>query len=149
MSLSEQLNQDFKEAYKARDEVRVAVLRLLRTGIKNKEVELRRKLEDKEILGVVSSQVKQRQEAISQFEQGGRPDLVEREKAELAVLEALQPPQLSAAEIEAAAAEIIEEVGARSVKDMGRVMKTFMERYAGRVDGKVVNQAVKEKLSAL
>ena len=149
MSLYEKLDQDFKGALKAREEVRVSVLRILRTAIKNKEVEVRRKLDEGEILSLIKSQVKQRIDSISQFEKGGREDLVEREKAELAFIESYLPTQLTREEIERAAAELIDELEAKSMKDMGRVMKTLMSRYAGQVDGKVAGELVKQRLSAL
>ena len=148
MSLYEELDQSFKSALKKRDDIRVSVLRLIRTAIKNKEVQARRKLEDKEILSLISTQTKQRREAIDQFEQGGRTDLVKREKAELEILQSYLPQQLDLTEIEAAVAGIIDEEGAQSMKDMGRVMKIFMARYAGQADGKMVNEVVKDKLSS-
>jgi len=149
VSLYEKLNQDFKTALKARDEVRVAVLRMLKAAIKNKEVQARRKLEEKEILGVITSQTKQRRDSIAQFEEGGRADLVEREKVELAVLEGYLPSQLDRAGIETAVDELVEEIGVESMKDMGRVMKTFTSRYAGQADNRVVSEVVKQKLAAL
>lgn len=147
MALSEQLNQDFKTALKAKDEVRVATLRMLKTAIKNQEVQNRRPLEDQEILTVISSQIKQRRDSIVQFEQGGRTDLADREKMELAVLEAYLPAQMDREQIETAVADLIVETGASSVKDMGRVMKAFMGRFSGQADGKLVNDVVKQKLS--
>ncbi|MEW5725221.1 MAG: GatB/YqeY domain-containing protein [Thermodesulfobacteriota bacterium] len=149
MSLFQTLEQDFKAALKAKDEVRVMVLRMLRTAMKNKEVELRRKLEEPEVLGLISTQIKQRRDSIEQFHLGGREDLVRREEAELAVLEAYLPRQLSRAEVEAAAAALISELGASSAKDLGRIMKAFMSKYAGQADGKVVSEVVKGKLAAL
>ena len=147
MSFYQTLDQDFKSALKDRDELRVSVQRMLRTALKNKEVELRRKLEDKEILGVIQNQAKQRRDSIEQFSKGGRLDLVEKEKAELLILEAYLPQQMSREEIEAAVKALIAELDATSVKEMGRVMKTFMERYKGQADGKLVGDLVKKALT--
>ncbi len=146
--LLETFNQDFKTAFKARDEVKVSVLRMLKTVVKNKEVELRRELEEPEVIGLVKTQVKQRKDSIEQFEKGGRDDLAAREKAELAVLEAYLPAQLPLEEVERVVGELIEELGASSVKDLGRVMKAVMGRFGGQVDGKVASDVVKRKLTA-
>jgi uncharacterized protein YqeY len=149
LSLLETLDQDFKTALKAKDELKLSVLRMLKTAIKNKEVEVRRKLEDEDVLALVSNQAKQRRDSIKQFEEGGRDDLVQREKAELAVLESYLPAQMDRGEIETEVMALLDELEAKSVKDMGRVMKTFMNRFAGQVDGKVVGEVVKQKLSTL
>ena len=143
----ETIDRDFKTALKAKDEVRVSVLRMLKTAVKNKEVELKRRLETSEYLGVISNQAKQRRDSLEQFRSGGRDDLAEREQAELVILEGYLPSQLSEEELDAAVAEIIAESGAESPKDMGRVMKLFMSRYQGQVDGKAASAAVKNKLS--
>ena len=147
MSFYQTLDQDFKSALKDRDELRVSVQRMLRTALKNKEVELRRKLEDEEIMSVIQNQAKQRRDSIEQFSKGGRLDLVEKEKTELSILEAYLPQQMSREEIEAAVKALITELDIKSVKEMGRVMKTFMERYRGRADGKLVGDLVKETLA--
>jgi hypothetical protein len=113
----------------------------------NKEVEKGRALEDGESLQVVASLIKQRRESIEQFHKGGREDLVDKERAELALLEALMPPPLSLVEIEEAVAKAVAETGAASARDMGRVMKAAMAALAGKpVDGKIVNEAVRRKL---
>jgi len=148
MSLYQRLDQDFKAALKAKDQIRVGVLRMLKTAVKNREVQVIRKLEDEEILGVISNQVKQRQDSIAQFQRGGRQDLVEREQAELAVLENYLPAPMDEAGVEKAVAELIKELGASSLKDMGPVMKTFMSRYAGQADGKIVSELVRRKLAS-
>ncbi len=149
MSLLETLDQDFKAALKAKDELKLSVLRMLKTVMKNKEVEVRRKLEDEDLLALISNQAKQRRDSIKQFAEGGRDDLVQREEAELAVLESYLPTQLDRGEIETEVMALLGELEATSVKDMGRVMKTFMNRFAGRVDGKVVGEVVKQKLSTI
>ena len=148
MPLYVKIEQDYKIALKAKDKLRVSVLRLLRSALKNKEVELRRKLEEDEIQRIISTQVKQRKDSIEQYEKGGRPDLVETEQQELNILTSYLPRQLSQEELEAALKEVIAETGAVSVKDMGKVMKSAMKRVGGAADGKVVNQIVKKLLSS-
>ncbi|WP_029894920.1 GatB/YqeY domain-containing protein [Desulfohalovibrio reitneri] len=147
MSLQQSIEKDFVQAYKAKDEVRVAVLRMLKTAIKNKHVELGRPLENDEILDVVGKQAKQRRESIEQYEKATRPDLVDREKAELAVLESYLPAALSEQELAAAVDEAIAETGAASMKEMGKVMSSLMEKYKGRVDGKQAQNMVRSRLS--
>jgi uncharacterized protein YqeY len=147
MSLQQSIEKDFVQAYKAKDDVRVAVLRMLKTAIKNKHVELGRPLEDDEILDVVGKQAKQRRESIEQYEKATRPDLVDREKAELAVLESYLPAALSEQELAAAVDEAIAETGAASMKEMGKVMSSLMEKYKGRVDGKQAQNLVRSRLS--
>lgn len=147
MTFAESLEQDFKAALKARDELKTAVLRMIKTGVKNREVELRRKAEDQEILAVISTQLKQRRDSIEQFEKGGRQDLADREKAEAAVLEAYLPKQMDRSQIEEALSGIIEELGVSSPKETGLVMKTMMSRFAGQVDGKLVSELLKAKLT--
>ncbi|MFH1137638.1 MAG: GatB/YqeY domain-containing protein [Pseudomonadota bacterium] len=147
MSFYETLDQDFKSAMKAREEVRLSTLRMLKTSIKNKEVELRRKLDDDELLGLVKNQVKQRRDSIDQFKKGGRDDLTAREEAELAVLEAYLPTRISPGELEKLLADLIVELDAKSPKDMGKVMKAFMARHGGHADGKLAGDLAKRILA--
>lgn len=149
MGIHDRISQDFKEALKAKDKIRVAVLRMLKTSIKNKEVELRRELDEAEIMKAVTGQAKQRRDSIEQFTKGGREDLAKQEEAELAILESYLPKQLGQAELEAAAADVIAELEANSPKDMGKVMKNLMSRYAGQIDGKAAGETVKKILSAM
>jgi uncharacterized protein YqeY len=149
MSLNDKVGADIAAAMKARDATRLSALRMLKAAVMNKGVEKGRDLEDAEILQVVSSLVKQRRDSIEQFEKGGRRDLVEKETAEIAVLQAYLPPAASPEEIDAAVAEAIAETGANSPRDMGKVMKAVMPRLAGKnADGKAVNEAVRRKLGA-
>jgi uncharacterized protein YqeY len=149
MGLSDKVGADITAAMKAKDATRLSALRMLKAAIMNKGVEKGRDLEDAEILQVVSSLVKQRRDSIEQFTKGGRTDLVEKESAEIAVLEAYLPPAASAAEIDAAVAAAIAQTGATSAKDMGKVMKAVMPMLAGKnADGKAVNEAVRRKLGA-
>ena len=149
MALNEKVGADITAAMKAKDATRLSALRMLKAAIMNKGVEKGRDLEDAEILQVVSSLVKQRRDSIEQFTKGGRTDLVEKESAEIAVLEAYLPPAASAAEIDDAVAAAIAQTGATSAKDMGKVMKAVMPMLAGKnADGKAVSEAVRRKLGA-
>ena len=148
-TLSEQVNAGITSAMKAKDQVRLSALRMLKAAIMNKGVEKGRDLEDAEVLQVIGALVKQRRDSIEQFAAAGRTDLVEKEKAEMTVLDAFLPPAASAAEIDAAVAAAIAETGAATMKDMGKVMKAVMPRLAGKTaDGKSVNEAVRRALGA-
>lgn len=147
MTLVERVNQDITAAMRAKDQSRLAPLRMLKTALTNRSVEKGHALDDAEAQQVVASLIKQRRDSIEQFQRGGRQDLVDRETAEIGVLEGYLPPAASAADIDAAIDEAIAETGAASMKDMGRVMKAVMGRLAGRaVDGKAVNEAVRRRL---
>jgi uncharacterized protein YqeY len=148
MSLSERIEKDYVTAFKAKKTDEVAVLRMLKAAVKNKQVELRRELADNEILDVVSKQVKQRQESIDQFRAAGRIDLAEIEEREHLILRAYLPTALSSAELEAAVASTIQTLGASGMKDMGKVMNAIMGEHAGRVDGKELSALVRAKLSS-
>src|SRR5262245_5891769 len=131
------------------DAVRLSTLRMLKAGLMNREVERGRALDDAESLQVVTSLVKQRKDSIEQFTKGGRQDLDDKETAELRILETYLPPAADAAVVEKAVADAISDTGATSVKDMGKVMKAAMAKLSGQsVDGKVVNELVRAKLSA-
>jgi uncharacterized protein YqeY len=148
MALNEQIAADLTAAMKAKDAPRLATLRMLKAAITNKGmVEKGRDLEDAEVLQVVASLVKQRRDSIEQFAKAGRTDLVDKETAEIAILEHYLPPAASAEDIEAAVAQAIAETGASSPRDMGKVMKAVMPKLAGRnADGKAVNEAVRRTL---
>src|SRR3954449_11049072 len=131
------------------DPLRLSALRMLKAALTNREVERGRALDDSESRQVVGSLVKQRRDSIEQFTKGGRQDLVDKEAAEIRVLETYLPPAADPAVIEMAVTDAITETGATSPKDMGRVMKAAMARLSGQsVDGKTVNELVKQKLSA-
>lgn len=147
MPLYEQIAADFKTALKAKDQIRVSVLRMLRAALKNKEVEERRKLDEVEITRVIGTQVKQRKEAIELYEKGGRLDLAEQESRELSILEDYLPRRMSTEEVESVAREVISETGASGMKAMGAVMKAVMGRIGVAADGKIVNQVVRKLLS--
>jgi hypothetical protein len=135
-------------AMRKQDVVRLSALRMLKAALINREVERGRAIDDDEARQVVTSLVKQRKDSIEQFTKGGRQDLAEKEAAEIEVLETYLPPAADPAVIERAVAEAIAETGATSARDMGRVMKAAMARLAGQtVDGKAVNEMVKQKLA--
>jgi len=147
--LRDQVNADISAAMKAKDAARLSALRMLKAAIMNKGVEKGRDLDDAEVLQVVSTLVKQRRDSIEQFSNAGRADLVDKETAEIAVLEHYLPPAASGEEIDAAVLEAIAETGASSPKDMGKVMKAVMPRLAGKnADGRAVSEAVRRKLGA-
>jgi uncharacterized protein YqeY len=147
MPLNEQIAADITAAMRAKDAVRLSALRMLKAAVMNKGVEKKRDLEDAEVLQVVASLVKQRRDSIDQFEKAGRTDLVDKETAEIVILQHYLPPAVSAEDIEAAVAAAIAETGASSAKDMGKVMKAVMPKLAGKnADGKAVNEAVRRKL---
>ncbi|EMG38768.1 hypothetical protein PCS_00399 [Desulfocurvibacter africanus PCS] len=147
MSIAKQIEQDFVTAYKAKEQLRVAVLRMLKTAIKNRHVELMRELTDDEILDVIIRQVKQRQEAEEQFRAANRAELADKESAEADILRSYLPAQLSREELAALVDKIVIDLGASGLKDMGRVMKAIMDSHKGRVDGKAVSELVKARLS--
>ncbi len=148
MSLSERIEKDYVTAFKAKKTDEVAVLRMLKAAVKNKQVELRRELADNEILDVVAKQVKQRQESIDQFRAAGRTDLVEIEEREHLILRTYLPTALSSTELEEVVVSTIQALGASGMKDMGRVMNAIMGEHAGRVDGKELSALVRAKLSS-
>lgn len=148
MSLYDDIDRGFKKALKSGDKSTLSAMRMTRSAIKLREVELRRKLDDAEILRVLASQVKQRKESVEQFRQGGREDLACQEEAELAALEKLMPQQLSREEVQQEVAAVVAETGAAGPKDMGRVMKAAIAKLAGRADGKLISELVKEQLSS-
>lgn len=148
MSLQEQISVALKDAMRARDEVKMATLRLVLTAIKNREKEARSLLEDQEVISVIITQIKQRREAIEQYQKAGREDLAQREESELQILQGYMPEQVSEEEISNTLDEIIAEVGAVSMKDMGKVMKAAMAKLAGKAEGGAINAMVKEKLSS-
>ena len=148
MSLSQQLNEAMKEAMRAKDSLRLNTIRQIRTSVKNKEIDERRELDDQEIIGVISTLVKQRKESAQLYREGGRPDLAVKEEQEMAVLQEFLPAQLGEEEIRSIIEEAVTETGAASMKDMGKVMKVVTGRTLGRADGRLVSDLVKVRLSA-
>ena len=147
MTLKEQINDAMKTAMKSRDNLRLSVIRMIRSTVQNREIEQKQELDDQGIIEVISTLVKQRRESIRLYQEGNRQDLVEKEEAELAVLLAFLPAQLSNDEIAALVVRVIGETGASGIKDMGRVMKALTPLTAGRAVGKLVSNVVKQHLS--
>jgi len=146
ISLNERLDQAFKKAIKGQQHTVLSTLRMLKTAIRHKEVEMKHPLSEAELLAVINSQAKQRRDAINEYTKAGRPDLASKEEEELCVLLSFLPAQLSPEEVEAEVLRIIAQVGASTPKDMGKVMKTAMAELAGRTDGKVVQEIVRRRL---
>lgn len=144
MPLKEQLTADLTDAMRQSDEVRKSTLRMLLAAVNVAEVagSERKQLTDEQVLQVLTRQVKQRRESIAEFEKAGRQDLVDKEAAELKILETYMPPQMPREEIEAEARKAIAEVGAKAPSDKGKVMKTLMPRLSGRADGRDINEVV-------
>lgn len=150
MTLSEQIQQDIVVAMKAKDELKLSVLRMVKSAIQLKEVEKMRKLDEAESISLLQTMLKQRKESIDQFSKGGRQDLVDKEVKEAAVLESYLPAAASEGEMDAAIAKAMTDTGANSMKQMGAVVKAAKEVLTGKsVDGKVLSDRVREKLSKL
>jgi uncharacterized protein YqeY len=148
MKLADQIARDITEAMKARDAARLSALRMVKAALMNADVSRGRPLEEPEAQQVLSSLIKQRRDSIEQFRNGGRQDLVDKEMAEVAILERYAPPAASPADIESAVDAAITETGATGPKDMGRVMKAVMSALVGKsADGKAVNELVRKKLA--
>jgi len=147
MSLKNKITEDMKDAMRAKDAARLGTVRLLLAAMKQKEVDERVVLTDADVLGIIDKMVKQRRESIAQFEKAGRKDLADAEKAEIAVLSAYLPQQMSEAEVGAAIVDAIKETGAAGVKDMGKVMAMLKAKLAGRTDMGKVSGLVKAKLA--
>jgi uncharacterized protein YqeY len=147
MALREQLNEDIKTAMKARQAEKLGALRLLLAAVKQREVDERIILDDAGVISVVEKMIKQRKDSISQFEKGARQDLADKEKFEVAILEAYLPQQLAQAEIDAIIADAVAATGAKSPADMGKVMGAVKPKLAGRADMGKVSALVKAKLA--
>ncbi|MBN8292904.1 GatB/YqeY domain-containing protein [Rhodobacter sp. NTK016B] len=152
MTLRARISEDLKQAMKNKDQLRLSTLRLINAAIKDRDIALRgdgedREMSDDEITAVLSRMVKQRQESARAYEEGGRLELVEREEAEIKVIETYLPRQLSADEVSAAIEEVITELEAGSIRDMGPVMNALKSRYTGQMDFGAVGPQVKARLS--
>ena len=144
--MKEQLTNILNESLKAKDTVKVSVVRLLKSAIKNAEIDKRRELTDDEIYGLIASAIKQRKESITEFQKGKRQDLVDIETSELKILEKFLPPQLSKEEITKLISDVIKDVNAIGFKDIGKVMSAIMPIVRGKADGSEVNRLVREIL---
>jgi len=150
MSLKEQIVSDMTAAMKAKDAARTSTLRMLKAAIVNRQIEKGSELDEEEMSKLLRSQVKQRRDSIEQYQKGGRQDLVEKEQAEIVVIESYLPQAASPEQIEQAVSDAIAETGATSMKDMGAVMKAAMARLAGKnAEGRAVSETVKRKLAAV
>ncbi|HLJ51741.1 MAG TPA: GatB/YqeY domain-containing protein [Rhizomicrobium sp.] len=152
MGLRERINDSLKEAMKAKDQKRVGTLRLVNAALKDRDIAARTEtsrelLGDDEILSLLAKMIKQREDSIAAYEAGKRPELADAERAEIAVIREFMPKQMSAQESKAAIAKVIADVGASSIKDMGKVMATLKERFAGQMDFAKASGAVKEALT--
>jgi uncharacterized protein len=147
MTLLERLNEDMIKAAKARDSERLGVIRFVRSQTKNRQIELKRDLKDDDVVEVLSRIAKQHRESIEQFEGGGRSELVERERGQLAVIEEYLPEQLGEQELMEILSEVIGETGASGPRDIGAVMQAVMPRVKGRADGKKVKSLVQSRLA--
>ena len=148
MSLEERLVEEMKQAMKSNDKLRLSTIRMIRSTLKNKEIELRKKLEDEDVVKVIQVMMRKGEEAVEQFQAGGRADLVEKEKKEMEILKSFLPQPLSQEEIVKIIDQSIQETQASSPKDIGKVMKAVMPKIGGKADGRLINQLVKERLSA-
>ena len=150
MSLVDQIQKDITTAMKARDEQRLSTLRMVKTALKNREIDKMSPLDDKESQAVLTTLIKQRKESVEQFTKGGRQEMADKEAAEIVLIESYLPKAAGEAEIVAGVKAVIAEMGSPTMKDMGTVMKNAMARFSGagmRVDGKVVSEAVKKELA--
>ena len=147
MSLHDRLTEDLKLAMKARDQLRMDVIRMIKAAVMNKEMEIKKDLDDAEMSRVMTAMIKQRRESIEQFEKGQRVELADKERQEIAILESYLPQALSSEQLSAVVDSVIRDTGARSLKEMGIVMKAVMVRVAGQpVDGKQISDLVRSKL---
>jgi hypothetical protein len=146
MGLQDKIEADTKDALKSGAKDKVSTLRMLNAALKNKQIDKRRPLTEDEVLETVRSLIKQRRDSIEQFAKGGRQDLVDKETAEITVLEAYLPAQLSREELEVMVRDAVAQTGASGAKDMGKVMKALIPMVGGRADGKLVSELVKHAL---
>ena len=147
MSLEERLIEEMKGAMKSSDKLRLSTIRMIRSALKYKEIEIRKTLEDEDVVKVIQAMVRKGEESVEQFQTGGRTDLVEKEKKEIEILKSFLPQPLSQDQILKIIDQSIQETQASSLKDIGKVMKSVMPKIGGKADGKLINQLVKERLS--
>ena len=147
MSLHDRLSEDLKSAMKSRDQLRMDVIRMIKAAVQYKEVELKQDLDDAGMSRIMTTLIKQRKEAVEQFEKGNRQDLAQKERLEISIIEGYLPAALSSGDLATVVQTVVKETGASSLKDMGQVMKAVMARVAGQtVDGKLISDLVKAAL---
>ncbi|WKY46847.1 GatB/YqeY domain-containing protein [Eubacteriaceae bacterium ES3] len=147
MALKDQLQADLKTAMKEKDKVRKSTVTMIRAAILQVEKDQKTELTEEQVIEIIAKQLKQRRDGLAEFEKAQRDDLIQQAQAEIAIIESYLPTQLTLDEIKVIVDETIQETGARDIKDMGKVMGALMPKVKGRADGKLVNQAVKEKLA--
>ncbi len=148
MSLTAKIQKDLVEAMRNKEELRLSTVRMMKTALKNKEIEKRAPLDEKEELQVLGTMIKQRKDSIEQFDKGGRPELARKEADEIVIIEGYMPKAAGEDEIVATVRATVAEMGSPTMKDMGAVMKNVMAKFGGaRVDGKLVSDAVKKELA--
>ncbi len=148
MSILERVQKEMVDAMRAKQELRLSTLRMAKAALKNKEIDKRSQLDEKEEIQVLSTLIKQRKDSIEQFTKGGRLELAQKEQQEIEIIEGYLPKALGEAEVTAAVQAAISEMGSPTMKDMGAVMKNVMARFAGaRIDGKLVSETVKRELA--
>jgi len=147
MSLRDRLSEDLKQAMKARDQLRMDVIRMIKAAVLNKEVEIKKDLDDAEMSRIMTTMIKQRKESVDQYEKGNRSELAAKERQEISIIESYLPKALTQEEVAEVVSNVIRDTGAASLKDMGTVMKAVMSRLGGQpVDGKQVSDLVRAKL---
>jgi uncharacterized protein YqeY len=146
MSLNERLNDDMKQSMKNQDKFKLSVIRMVRSTIKNVEIDLKRTLDDSEVLDILSREIKQRKDSLQEFEKAGRTDLSDNLKKEIEIITVYMPQQLTEEEINVIVQQTIQETGASSKAEIGKVMSALMPKVKGRADGRLVNQAVQQFL---
>jgi uncharacterized protein len=147
MSLHNRLTEDLKVAMKARDQLRMDVIRMIKAAVMNKEMEMKKDLDDVEMSRVMTTMIKQRRESVEQFEKGNRAELAAKERQEITILESYLPQAFSSEQLSLVVDSVIQDTGARSLKEMGMVMKAVMVRVAGQpIDGKQISDLVRAKL---
>ncbi|NBI29365.1 GatB/YqeY domain-containing protein [Chengkuizengella marina] len=146
MSLSERLTTDMKQAMRDKEKLKLTVIRMIRSAIKDLEINERRTPDDNDVLAIITREIKQRKDSLQEFKNAGRDDLVEKLEAEINIINEYLPQQLSEEEIIEIVQQTIQEVGASSKADMGKVMSALMPKVKGRADGKIVNQTVQKFL---
>ena len=147
MDIREQVGTAMVKAAKDKDKETLSTLRMIKSTLHNREIDLKDQFGETEMLQVLSSMIKQRKDSVEQFKQGGRPELAAKEAREIEVIQGFMPKQLSAEEIDALIGQAIKEAGATGIRDMGKVMKILMPKVTGKADGKAVGEAVKARLS--
>jgi uncharacterized protein len=148
MALKEKLDADLKSAMKDKDALKLSVVRMLKSAIKYREIEIMKTLDDAGVQAVIASEIKRRRDSVDQYRQGGREDLATKEESEIAILQAYLPAQLSPEELGQVVDAVIQRVGAQGPKDMGKVMKELLPEVQGKAEGKAVSELVKQKLAA-